>query len=479
MKKSFSILFVLISFSSFSQEMVKSLDLKIAKNTTVFQVVEEDKKQVSLFFNDKKIAKAIRLNNELNLIDSLSANRPQKGYEDIVGYSITKNKYYSYWSNANNKHFAAQCFDFDTKQVSLNTFDLEFIDEKPIEKITIKNVFYLITTVKSTSILNIYVFKDGKAQKKSLDLSNKTFISLESKRVTLWDLLNESYDIQPALAIQDILSETPPSLVFSANKRKAYVKDDNLLFTFDNTKSFTQMLTINLSDFTFSQKALTFPFLEETEFNIPSSNSFLLGDKMIQMMSNGNKMIIEIKDFENNEIKSLVVEKDKEIDFKNSEIIQENGKVSNTRILDKSKQLLRKIENQVPSLSCYSFNNKNYLSLGSVSPLPKNNNYAAMYFTTFGGFTGALIGMAISSNYSLDNVNSYKDRKVVYINCVFDSNFNHLNEPPKKLAFDELRAFAEKNSFLGCQSVFKFNNNLYFGGCDPHSKLYSFYTFKD
>ena len=94
MKKSFSILFVLISFSSFSQEMVKSLDLKIAKNTTVFQVVEEDKKQVSLFFNDKKIAKAIRLNNELNLIDSLSANRPQKGYEDIVGYSITKNKYY-------------------------------------------------------------------------------------------------------------------------------------------------------------------------------------------------------------------------------------------------------------------------------------------------------------------------------------------------------------------------------------------------
>ncbi len=477
MKKSFLILFALISFHSFSQEMIKSLDLKISKNADVFQVVEEDKKQVSLFFNHKKNAKAIRFDNQLNLIDSLSAERPPKDYDDVVGYSITNNKYYSYWSSSNNKHFAAQCFDFDAKQVSLKTFDLEFVKEKPIEKITIKNIFYLITIVRNTSILNIYVFKDGQMQKKSLDLSDKTFVSWENKRVPLWDVLNESYTIQPALAIQNILTETPPSLVFSANKRKAYIKDDNLLLTFDNTRSFTQILTLNPSNSTFSQKSYPSPYFEETEFNTPNTNSFLMGDKLIQMKSNPTKMIIEIKDLEDNVLKSFVVAQDKEIDFKNSEIIQENGKISNTRILDKSNQLLRKIENLTPSLSCYSFNDKNYLTLGSVS-IPQNNN-AVAYGAMLGGVTGVLIGMAISSNYSLENVNSYKDRKVVYINCVFDSNFNHLNEPPKKLAFDELRAFAEKNSFLGCQSVFKFNNNLYFGGCDPHSKLYSFYTFKD
>lgn len=478
MKKSFLILFALISFHSFSQEMVKSLNLKTSKNSDVFQVVEEDKKQLSLFFNDDKNAKAIRLDNQLNLMDSLSANHPQNGYDNIVGYSISNNKYYSYWSNANNRHFAAQCFDFDAKKVSLNTFDLEFIDEKPVEKITIKNVFYLITIVKKTSILNIYVFKDGKAQKKSLDLSDKTFISWEYKRVTLWDVLNESYDIQPALAIQNILSETPPSLIFSANKRKAYVKDDNLVLTFDNIRSFTQMLTLNLSNFSFSQKSYITPFFDETEFNIPNTNSFLLGDKLIQMKSNPTKMIIEIKDLEDTLIKSFVIEQDKEIDFKNSEIIQENGTVSNTRILDKSNQLLRKIENFIPSLSCYSVNDKNYLTLGSVSPLPSNNN-AIMYGAIYGGLIGGLIGMAISSNYSLDNVNSYKDRKVVYVNCVFDSNFNHLNEPPKKLAFDELRAFAEKNNFLKSQTVFKFNSSLFFGGYDLKSKLYSFYKFND
>jgi len=92
---------------------------------------------------------------------------------------------------------------------------------------------------------------------------------------------------------------------------------------------------------------------------------------------------------------------------------------------------------------------------------------------------GALIGAAISSNYSVNNLNSYNDRKVVYINCLFDSNFNHIDGNIKKLAFDELRVFADKNDHLKSQTVFKFNSDLYFGGYDKTKGIYSFYKFND
>ena len=114
--------------------------------------------------------------------------------------------------------------------------------------------------------------------------------------------------------------------------------------------------------------------------------------------------------------------------------------------------------------------------IGGVS-LAENN--AALYGAMLGGFTGALIGSAISSNYSMNNLNSYKDRKVVYINCLFDNNFNHLEGDVKKTAFDELRAFSETKSNLIARVLFKFNNALYYGAYDKEPGTYSFYKFND
>jgi hypothetical protein len=468
---------LLITTFSFSQELVKSIPIKIAKKSEVFQVVDQEKKQVLLFFSNKDGVKTLLFDNNLEFQDSLSGNRPYQEYDDIIGYSISNNKYYSYWASSNNKEIAYQCFDFENKKIDFKTYQLEFTKEKPIEKITVNNIFYLITILKNTSKLNFYVFKDGQMEKKTIDLSDKRFIDDENIRTDLWSILNVSTAFEPALSIQNILSETPPSLTFSANKRKAYTNNNNLIFTFDNNKNFTQMLNFNLSDFSVSQKSFPQPYLEQTEFNSTDCNSFLLKDKIVQMKINSDKMILSIKDLEGTELKNFSLLADKEIDFKNSEIIQENGRIKNTRILENSNQLLRKIYNQNPSISCYENENKIYLTLGSVS-LVQNNN-AIMYGGMIGGFTGALIGAAISSNYSVNNLNSYKDRKVVYVNCLFDNDFNHIDGAIKKLSFDELRVFADKNDFFTNETVFKFNNSLYLGSYNGVTKNYSFYKFND
>lgn len=465
---------LLVTSISFSQELVKSIPLSISKKSDVFQVVDTQKKQVLLFFSNKEGVKTIRFNENFELQDSLTGNRPYKEYSDIIGYSISNNKYYSYWASTDCKDIAYQCFDFENKKIDFKTYQLEFVKEKPIEKITVNNIFYLITIIKNTSILNLYIFKEGQMEKKSIDLTDKTFIDWENKKTNLWEIVSVPNNTQPPLAIQNILNETPPSLTFSASKRKAYVNGSNLIFTFDNNSKFTQLLNLNLDTFSATQKSFSKPYMEESEYANDEHNSFLLNDKLIQMKLRSTEMHISIKDLEGNEIKTLDAFAEQEIPFKNSEIIQENGKISNTRILDKSNQLLRKIYNLNPSISCYTLNDKTYLTLGSVS-MEQNNN-AMMYGGMIGGFTGVLIAAAISSNYSVNNLNSYKDRKIVYINCLFDSNFNHIDGAIKRLAFDELRAFDEKKG-LSYETVFKFNNALFFGGYNGEN--YSFYKFND
>jgi hypothetical protein len=476
MKKITILVFSLCCSIAFSQQLVKTMNLKLPKKSDVFQVIDSEKKQVLLFFSNKEGVKTIRLNENFELQDSLTGNRPYDEYDDIIGYSTSNNKYYSYWASSNNKDIAYQCFDFENKKIDFKTYKLDFIKEKPIERITVNNVFYLITILKNTSILNFYVFKDGQMEKKTIDLSDKTFINWESKKVNLWDILNYFTGFQPPLSLQNILNETPPSLTFSANKRKAYVNGSHLIFTFDENKGFTQMLNFNLNDFTVQQKSYTQPFVQETEFGGLESNSFLLNDKIVLMKLNSDVMQLSIKDLEGNELKAYDAYSEKEISFKNSEIIQENGRIKNTRILDNSNQLLRKIYNLNPSISCYTQNDRTYLTIGSVSMLQNNN--AAVYGGMF-GVTGVLIGMAISSNYSVNNLNAYQNRKVVYINCLFDNDFNHIDGKLKKLAFDELRVFADNNDNLVCQTVFKLNAALYYGGYDREKGTYSFYKFND
>ena len=122
MKKILLISTVLISITAHSQEFFKNLNLNLTKKTEVFQIVEENKKQVTLFFSDKNSLKAIRLNESFSIIDSLSTASPSYEFDDIVGYSLSNNKYYSYWSSSNNKQIIYQCFDFDTKKQHQSRF---------------------------------------------------------------------------------------------------------------------------------------------------------------------------------------------------------------------------------------------------------------------------------------------------------------------------------------------------------------------
>lgn len=478
MKKIFSLFICVISFSSFSQEMVKSVDLGISNNAEVFQVVQQDKKQVALFFSARINALSVRFDENFNVIDSLKTKKPaSKDYDDIVGYSVTGDKYYAYWSGVGN--VLAQCYDFDAKKVTETVIPVALEKEKIIKKITVNNVFYIVSIIKNTGILNFYVLKEGLLEKKSIDLTSLRFIGRNDKPTTLWDLVSSSTSFERPYSFQTIAKETPPSLALSANKHKVYVKGNSLMFTLDDNCRFTQTFTVDLTDFSVKDKMFAQPTFQGGDVFSYDSNSFLLDDKIILMKNNSDYMRITVKDMEDSQIKEFLVN-NQEISFKNSDINQENGSAKSLRILDKSSQLLRKINGNNPAISLYENDGKIYMIIGGVSNIQQNNGM--MYgggMGMVGGFSGIMIGAALTSNYSLNNLNSYKQRKVVYINCLFDKDFNHINGEVKKTAFDEVRAFSETKTGLIAPVLFKLNSNLYYAGYDNRVGNYIFYKFKD
>lgn len=457
-----------------AQDLVRSINYTVPKKSDVFQIIEEDKKQVSLFFNSDKQISCLRLNEGFEVIDSLSTKQVDKKFNQIIGYSISKDKYYTYWTNG--KNYMSKVFDFNNKSVEDANYDIQFEKEKVIKKLSINNMFYLISVNKNSNVLNFYIFNEGSYIKKVVDLSSKVFYDSSDKVAPLSNVFSESTPMESSYSIQNISNESPPSLVFTARKRKCYNYGDQFIITIDNNKTYTQFISINLKDFSFDNRIITQPEIIENVDMTSDSNSFVLEKNIVQMRLNSDNMKIVIKDFENKKIKEYSAYADKEISFKNSEIVQENKSVKNTRILEKSNQFLRKIYNLNPSLSCYMSNGNYYLTIGSVS-LMENTN-PALYGGAMFGIAGVLIVAALTSNYSTENLNSYHNRKVVYVNSILDQNFNHLPGDAKKLAFDKLRGFVEDHQNVQHKTIFKRGNNLYFAGTSGEG-LYSVHQFND
>ena len=167
----------------------------------------------------------------------------------------------------------------------------------------------------------------------------------------------------------------------------------------DNNKGFTQIISIDLEQYTASVTSFNQPYVKQNDFLTVDSNSFIVDNHIIQMKSNPNHMVVEIKDFDGNLKKQFEITDEKDFEFKNSDIIQENGSSKNTRILGTTNQLLRKINKSYPSLSCYSSDNKLYFTIGGVS-LEEKNNSLIMYGAMIGGATGGVIGALIASSFS-------------------------------------------------------------------------------
>jgi hypothetical protein len=357
-------------------------------------------------------------------------------------------------------------------------------DEIFIQYFSQNGKFYIMTILKNSNTLKFYVFdNNGKLEERNVDCSDIRFATSDDEKITLYEVLKESYNENELhFSLQKIRSENPTSLVESSKKRKCYSNGNTIVITLDSNIDYTQLITIDLDKFQASEKYINKPYIKYIDAFELNSNSFLIDKYLYQIKSSSNRLILTVKDLDNNLIKSYEASDENPIiDFKNSNYVQENGGTSSTRILETASQFIRKTNNLNSGISCYKLNDNYLVTIGSIS-----GQQDAAAGVIFGGLVGGIVGaVAVSlvssaiSNPTLDSFNAYSNKKVVYMSGLFDKDNNHIKGDIDALAFDKIRTFFDHKKDVSSPTLYKMDTNYYFGYYDTTINEYTIRKFKD
>lgn len=477
MKKTTFLLFLLlITINAFAQEVVNSTVLELKKNRDVFQTVNHEKNTVTLFISDKEKVKAINLNEKMKIVDSISAERPNtKTYANMIGYNTSNDGTRLYWSSNNQENILAQLYDFNNRKTANKEYKLILKNEKVLQKFSENENFYILTVIKNSNIFKLYVFNnEGNYTEKMIPTERFHFLESDYKKSNLSGVLSENLPpFDPPFSLQNIIVENPTSLTDAAKKRKCYFNNKQITITNDSNIDFTQVILINLNDFTATEKMVKKPYLSG-ERAFLNSNSFYFDNKLYQIKTSSEIFHFTIKDLDDNIIKEYIANSTNPIEFKNSEIYQEGGSFGGKRILENSSQFIRKTNNLSSAVSCYRIGPNTLITFGGVSALQQSTG---QIFAGQFGLVGGVIG-ALAFNPAMESFNSYTNRKVVKIEGLFDSQGNHIKGELQPLAFDKIRTFFDKNNDVSSQTLFKIDT-YYLGYYDNKTKEYVIRKFTD
>lgn len=463
-----------ISSLTIAQEKVSSIPLITEKKTILFEIVDSKSKELLLYQKDPLWSKVLKTNDKLQVIDTALFETPNNLiFNQYLGHSKKDENYSVYWSNDKRDSIFYQQIDFKVDDLKNKIIRVDFQKEKLLGSITVGSNFYLITIPKNGNSLTFHQFNEGEYQKKTIDFTGEKFYhSTDKNSDIIWDVFNDGF-----LGFQTITNDIPTSLPLTKSKKKLYLKSDKeIIFTFDGNVFYTQILKLNIDNFSYTiqncEKSITMP---KDEFEkLPKTNSFICNDRLFQIISNSEFATIDIKNFKFETLKSYRIDKDKEIDFINSGVFQENYEMGHKRLLDKSSQFIYRLNNLHLGLTCQFSNGRYNVIFGAFSDVENTTMYGGMF-----GLAGALLEVSLSPSYSAQSINSYAGRQVVYTNSLLDENLNPVKSKMKQSAFDTIRAFSSINNHLSNPMSFKFDQTTYFGGYDKKTKLLSFYKFND
>lgn len=468
---------LLNSLISFSQDVVNTTPMAFKKNRYTFQVVNNEEKTTTLFISDKEKVTALRLNEQMQTKDSISTSRPDvKKYKSMIGYNISNSNTRLYWASKDCKEIISQLYDFNTHKIIAQEYALPLKDEIVLQRFSKDNTFYILTVVKRSDIFKLHIFdNEGKYQEKTIELKDFHFYTSMYKRTNLYGVLEENMlPFEYPFSLVHITPENLNSISTTAYKRKCYFDGKEIVITIDSNIDYTQAIVIDLKNYTASEKLLKQTIIQ-TEFRSEvNSNSFYFDKKMYQIKTSSDRFYLNVKDLNDTILKEYTATSAKPIEFKNSEINQENSGGAK-RVLENSSQFIRKLNNQHSGLSCYQLGENTLITIGSVSL--EGNSPGTQAVLGQLGLVGAIISVATS--HSMESFNSYSNRKVVKIEGLFDKDDNHVKGDLQPLAFDKIRTFFEKNNDISAETLFKIDNFYYVAYYDNKAKEYTIRKFAD
>lgn len=476
MKSIFTVFLVLCCATSFSQNFASMFSIELKgkeKETMVFQAVNKKTNEATLFLADKQRINAIQLSDKMTFKDSLSSKRPNKIFKNIIGYGITSKKTTVFWSTENFATFLLQTFDFENRTSDIKSVEFPSDRETIIQVFSINENFYILSFLKATNALQLTCFDDKNESKVIVLDTNKINPSV----VNL--LLATTISNDPLEKIAD------DGMVFfteSLKKNKCYSNENQIVISFDVYAEKTILLLLDLKQGTLVENAIAKPV--GLEDNVVYHNSFVFDDKIAQIVGSKKNIIISIKDFNSNVIKEFSSVTNPSL-FDSQKYFNENTIGTAHPIADK-KDFLKWLDAATFGFTCYKTTNNYVVSIGKPIPLAYDSESGKMgkteaymmYGGMIGGFTGALIGLALSNPGQQSFVSSMNNGRM-YFNFWMDTNCNEVPVKFSDLAVEKVRKFIKGRASEPGQTVFSVNNSVYLGSYNKNEKRYFIRKFTD
>ncbi len=378
MKKITIFLFVL-TFPIFLNSQV--INIKTRSIRDVYQIVNQENNISSMFFIENKRVVSYLLDDNFATLDTLSFPRPDKKFNAIAGHTYNSNSYSIIWKSEDKNEFFIQEIDFKHNKVNNKSFLTEPLEKEILKTIQEKDRLIFVRIKEESNIVKIISFDNkNNFDNKNIDLSNINLANSKNASVKFKDIILENNNNKQNV-IEVVDRNLPTSLVKSSNKKKIYCYNNKILFSFDNNLYRTQIIKINLSDYSFN----SFEIGNHSKVTgiATQYNSFIVDDLCFGLNVTESKFTIFIKDFENKILLEKSYSSEEEITFKNSDLIQIGGEFDDKRVLGTTKQFLRKVNFLNPCLSVYPLKNKYMLIDTRVAyfiPFSNNRNLRGLSY---------------------------------------------------------------------------------------------------
>jgi len=457
MKKLLLLLFLLPA-SIIAQEEIITIPNIVQNINQSFYVKDSKTGNLAIFLEDADQVHGILYDSSFNKIGQLSAPDLASKFQSFVGYQIMDEKIILFMNTENDRSYGKLIYDFKNNTTESDEIEFKLKGEKLIKTASVRNSFFVFSIVKNSSTLNLYEFKgDNPPERYELSFEDTAFKEYGNKPSNLYGLITKSENFNVSVDAAEIEKNVPQSIDNTSKKVKFYNDENNVDITIDANHENTYLININLITKEKSIKTIPQPELAKS-YVIPKSNSFLSEDKLYQLIANSDELKFKITDINTQSVlKAIDLEKNEDIYFKNTPIIQEGGAYDNYRELEKTSKFLRKLKNADIGLSVYNQNGNYEITFGSHTEIQQGG---FMFYGNI-GIAGAVFVGAMNGIWAA--YYGYTRSKSVRITGLFDKQYTHLDGEVPANAFDNIRTFSEEQKRINAETIFKIDNDFYWG----------------
>lgn len=484
------IAFLIISVPLFAQNQVVKLEnvtySNFIKDRTAFSLSNSETGDLALVVPDKRTVGVYLFNENFKKKDEITAESLRIKFKDIIGYRVTNKHYTALFATENRQYFGVVDFDFESGKTITEQLDIDMKGEEVLEAVTHNNRFFLLSIDEDFDGLIVRELLENRTfDRKELTIDSpvsfKDLLTLRNKSDELGERKGSIFNEALPPEIVEIDNTNPNSLETTSKLNKLYAKDENLILTFDNFEAFTLVYFIDLTNFSVTEKRIQKEQAENE--SLEKSNSFLYKNHFFQLGVNNDKMIFTVTDFSTGErLKTYRATKDRAINFKNSALLQKNGMFmaqDGVRQLDETSQYLRKISNGDPGIAVQQINGIYQTTIGGTQPM--GGGGGGMVMVGGAGVVGGAIGavaVSIYFNPTYTSYGSYNNTKSIYIQSLFDLEFNHIEGFASENVFDKIKTYQDSLEKVDAEEVFLHKNKVYFGYYDKKLETYSIFEFE-